>query len=270
MQRKLDAQSAVGTKIVIYLQQMFALVEADVRKLRHDPSELFTRMVQPVIWLLIFGQAMTHVKAIPSGNVSYLDYMAPGILSQSILLISIFYGISFIWERDKGVLYKLLVTPTPRLVLVFGRAMAAGVRALSQVVIVYLISFFVGIHLRFDPLALLGVLLMALIGGGVFSCLSLIVASIVKKRERFMGVGQAITMPLFFASNALYPIEIMPGWLQIFSLFNPLTYQVDALRHLMIVGEPCHFSLPVDFGVELIVLGILALIASYTCPKILY
>ncbi len=85
-----------------------------------------------------------------------------------------------------------------------------------------------------------------------------------------MGIGQVLTMPLFFASNALYPIEMMPKWLQIVALLNPLSYQVDALRSLMITGEVSSFGYFVDFGVGIIAFSILVIIATRIYPKILY
>jgi ABC-2 type transport system permease protein len=267
---KLGARFPILTKVALRFEQMTAIVEADLRKLRHDPTELFARMIQPVIWLLIFGQAMGKARAIPTGESSYLDYLAPGVLAQSILFISIFYGISLIWERDMGVLHKILVTPTPRFILVLGRAFAAGIRALSQAIIIYILCYFIGIHVSLDGFALVGVFIMVLLAAGIFSTFSLIVASLVKKRERFMGIGQVMTMPLFFASNALYPIDIMPTWIRILSKINPLTYQVDAIRSLMIVGETSHFGLGFDFTIEAIVFAILIAIASRLYPKILY
>ena len=251
-------------------EQILAIVEADLRKLRHDPFELFTRMVQPSIWLLIFGQAMAKTKAIPTGSLSYLDYLAPGILAQSILFIAIFYGIALIWERDMGVLHKILVSPAPRSVLVLGRSIAAGLRGISQIFIIYLLSLFLGIHLRWDLLAFIGVLASVMLGGAVFSTFSLIIASLVKKRERFMGIGQVLTMPIFFASNALYPLEIMPRWLQILSVLNPLTYQVDALRSFMVTGSATHADLIIDFLVGFLSFAVLVFIATKTYPKILY
>lgn len=256
--------------ILTSLQQIFAIVETDVRKLRHDPFELFTRMVQPAVWLLIFGQAMDKAHAIPTGKLSYLDYIAPGILAQSILFMAIFFGIALIWERDMGILHKILVTPAPRVTLVVGRAFAASIRGLSQVLMIYLLSFLIGIHLRLEFWPFCGVIATVMMAGAVFSTLSLIVATIVKKRERFMGIGQVLTMPLFFASNALYPLELMPGWIRLLSLVNPLTYQVDALRSLMIVGQVSHFGLMTDFAVGAFAFGILVAIATPLYPKILY
>ena len=106
-----------------------------MQRLRHDRSELLTRAIQPILWLVIFGKTFSKIRAIPTGNVPYLDYLAPGIIAQSALFISIFYGIQIIWERDAGVLTKLLVTPTPRVALVAGKAFAAGVRAIAQAVV---------------------------------------------------------------------------------------------------------------------------------------
>lgn len=270
MRSKLGGRFLGWTKWLLILQQGIAIVEADLRKLRHDPFELFTRMIQPAIWLLIFGQAMANIKAIPVTETSYLDYLAPGLLAQSVLFIGIFYGIALIWERDMGILHKILVTPTPRSILIVGRAISAGIRSLSQVLVIYLLSFLLGIHLCFDPLALLGICAMVVIGGATFSTLSLIVAAIVKKRERFMGIGQVLTMPLFFASNALYPIDMMPSWLRTLSLINPLSYQVDAIRYFMIIGETSRFGLYTDFGISFLMLCMLVAIATPIYPRILY
>lgn len=250
--------------------QTWGIVEADLRKLRHDPSELLFRMTQPIIWLLIFGQSIASASIVDFGQASYLDYLAPGVLAQSILFIGIFYGIAIIWERDMGALHKILVTPVPRVLLVIGRAIAAGVRGLSQVVVLYILSLLLGIHVRLEFFPVLGVIALVVAGAALFSTFSLIVACIVKKRERFMGIGQVMTMPLFFASNALYPITSMPHWIRILSTVNPLTYMVDGLRSLMIVNEVSHFGLLIDFAVVLGVFALLAWIATILYPKILY
>ncbi len=222
----------------------FCLVE--VQKLSHDPIELVTRAIQPALWMLIFGQTFSQLRAIPTGDVPYLAFLAPGIVAQSALFISIFYGIQIIWDRDAGILNKLMVTPSPRAALITGKAFAAGVRAVSQVVVIVLIALLMGVAISLNPLNLLGVVVATVLGAAFFSCLSMVIAGIVRVRDRLMGIGQAITMPLFFASNALYPIDIMPPWLKVISRVNPLSYQVDILRGLM-VGTPA--TLLLDFGV---------------------
>src|SRR5437879_12124034 len=93
-----------------YLRQTLAVAEADLRKLIHDPVELLTRMVQPVLWLLIFGQVFNRTRAIPTGGISYLDFMSPGILAQSVLFGAIFYGISLIYQRDLGIVKMFVIS----------------------------------------------------------------------------------------------------------------------------------------------------------------
>ncbi|MFJ2175037.1 ABC transporter permease [Streptomyces sp. NPDC101062] len=237
--------------------RVLAMCVVELQKLRHDRTELYTRAVQPALWLLIFGETFTRIKAIPTGGIPYIDYLAPGIIAQSAMFIAIFYGIMIIWERDAGILTKLLVTPTPRAALISGKAFASGVKALIQAVVVIVIAAALGVGLTWNPLRLLGVAVAVILGSAFFSCLSMTIAGIVLTRDRLMGIGQAITMPLFFASNALYPVAIMPGWLQTVSRINPLSYQVDALRGLLL-GTPSHLAL--DYGVLLgaAVLGIAA------------
>ena len=96
------------------------------------------------------------------------------------------------------------------------------------------VAALLGVAMTWNPLRLLGVVVVVVLGAAFFSCLSMTIAGIVLKRDRLMGIGQAITMPLFFASNALYPIALMPGWLQTISRVNPLSYEVSALRGLLI------------------------------------
>lgn len=223
-----------------------AMCVVELQKLRHDRTELYTRAVQPALWLLIFGQTFTRIRAIPTGGTPYIDFMAPGIIAQSAMFIAIFYGIQIIWERDAGVLNKLLVTPTPRSALVTGKAFAAGVKSLIQAVVVVVIAALLGVALTWNPLRLLGVAAAVILGSAFFSCLSMTIAGIVLSRDRLMGIGQAITMPLFFGSNALYPVAVMPSWLQAVSKANPLSYQVDALRGLLL-GTPAHLG--ADFAV---------------------
>ena len=246
----------------------FVIAELEVRRLRHDYTEVITRGVQPVLWLLLFGEVFSRARAIPTGGIPYLDFMAPGILAQSVLFVSIFYGIGIIWERDLGLTNKFLVSPTPRAALVLGKAVSAGVRALPQVVVIFVLATILGVRMRWSPLALLGLIAAAFTGAALFSTFSLIIACLVKTRERFMGIGQVMTMPLFFASNAIYPISMMPAWLQWISRVNPLTYEVDALRSLMVAGTVSAFGLGLDFAVLLGWTVVLVALGAKLYPRV--
>ncbi|MBC8830076.1 ABC transporter permease, partial [Escherichia coli] len=121
---------------VRFAAKTLAIADMEVRKLRHDPTELATRAVQPALWLLIFGQVMSRARLIETGGLPYLDFITPGILAQSVLFIAIFNGISVIWEKDLGIVHKFLASPTPRAALVLGKALGGGVRALVQAAVV--------------------------------------------------------------------------------------------------------------------------------------
>jgi ABC-2 type transport system permease protein len=176
----------------------------ELAKLRHDRTELYTRAIQPALWLLVFGVTFTRIHAIPTpGRLPYLDYLAPGVMAQSALL------------------------------------------AISQVVVVLVLAAVLGVTFRWQPLSLLGSVAAVMLGSSFFASLSMTIAGLVRSRDRLMGIGQAITMPLFFASNALYPTALMPGWVQAIARVNPLSYEVNALRQLLL-GLPGNLAM--DFA----------------------
>jgi ABC-2 type transport system permease protein len=251
-----------------FVSDTLALADVELRKLRRDPAELVTRAIQPALWLLIFGQVFARFRAIPTGGLDYLTFMTPGILAQSVLFIAIFYGISVIWERDLGIVQKLLVSPAPRPALVLGKALSAGVRGLAQGAIVYVLAFLLPIRLDLNVQHIFGVIVFIVLGSGLFSTFSLAVACLVKTRERFMGIGQVLTMPLFFASNAIYPIDSMPGWVRVVARINPLSYEVDALRSLMVKGGHTVFGLAVDGVILTVVFGLLVLLTARLYPNV--
>ena len=255
-------------RLADYLTQAAAVADTEVRKLRHDPSELMTRAIQPAIWLLLFGQVMAQVRGLGPQNGRYLDFLAPGILAQSVLFSAIFYGINAIWERDLGVLHRYMASPAPRSALVLGKAASSGVRGLSQAIIVYLLAATLGIRISYAPANVLGAAAMILVGSALFSTFSLVVACIVKTRDRFMGIGQVLTMPIFFASNAIYPIALMPAWLRAVSSANPLTYEVDALRALMLQGSASEYGLLVDFAILAAFTAVFTVIAARMYPRL--
>jgi ABC-2 type transport system permease protein len=258
------SRSAIGA----FLTQSLAIAAVELKKLIRDPTELLSRGVQPVLWLLVFGQVLGRARGIPTGGTSYLAFMTPGILAQSVLFSAIFYGIAVIWERDLGIVQKLLVSPAYRGALVFGKAISAGLRGIAQAMIIYGLAGLMGIGLRLEPGPVLGAVVAVVLGSAVFSAFSLLIACLVKTRERFMGIGQVLTMPLFFASNAIYPVALMPDWLRGIARLNPLTYLVDALRGLMIQGGESVYGLGLDFAVLLVVLVALLVGAARLYPSL--
>jgi ABC-2 type transport system permease protein len=243
-----------------------ASAQAEMRKLRHDHLDIVTRSVQPLLWLFIFGTALRHNHALTLGRLDYRAYLAPGVMAQAAMFIAIFFGLAVIWERDVGQLQRLLATPQPRSAIVLGKAAGACVRALVQAVLLLAVLAVADIPVRWSADGVIGTLVLLMLGTAAFACMSMLLAAGVKERERFIGIGQLIMMPLFFASSALYPLRVMPGWLHVIARVNPLTYEVQGLRQ-MLVGVGGAGELWLDF---LVVAGFLVLMlvaATRAYPK---
>ena len=148
-----------------------------------------------------------------------------------------------------------------------GKALAAGVRGIFQGIVIVALALIIGVNLRFDVLDVLGVLAVAVLFAMCFASLSMILASLLKTRDRMMGIGQAITMPLFFASNAIYPVSLMPTALQYVAKVNPMTYVVDAMRAMLLTGD--YSSLPTDIFALLVSTTVMIAIASLTLKRLI-
>jgi ABC-2 type transport system permease protein len=228
-------QATPGAAALDFFKKTLTIAEWEVRKLRHDPTDIITRTVQPMLWLLVFGEVFTRIRAIPTGYPSYLDFLAPGILAQSVL----------------------------------GKALSAGARALPQAAIIYVLALLLGVHMNWNPLALLGVVVVVMLGAACFSTFSILIACLLRSRERVMGIGQVLTMPLFFASNAIYNISLMPSWLQVVARLNPLSYMVDALRAMMLAGGHSTVGFGADFAVLLTTGVALVALTAHFYPRVI-
>lgn len=260
-------ERSIKTSVFEFATQAFAVANAEFVKLKHDPLELVMRAIQPTLWLVIFGSVMGRIRGMDVGSINYQDFLAPGILAQSVLFAAIFYGISAIWERDFGIVHRYLVSPASRTAILLGKQFSASIRGLSQAVIIYVIALVMGLGISFHPLKVAGVILLVSLGAGLFASLSLIIASIVKTRERFMGIGQVITMPIFFVSNAIYPLDLMPRWIKVVAAVNPLTYEVDGLRMLMLRTTVNPAALARDFSVLFVISIVLLAIGTRLYPR---
>jgi len=251
-----------------FLRKTGVIFEFEVRKIAHDPIEVLVRVVQPILWLVIFGSVFTQYKAIPiPGDYTYRAFITPGIMAQSVMFTSIFYGISITWDRDSGILSKLMVSPTSRTSIVLGKALSAGVRGIIQSMVIVIVALALGERFDIGPLNILGIVLVIFLMATCFASMSIFIASFMKNRERFMGVVQLIMMPLFFASNALYPIKIMPTALQYVAKGNPLYYVVDSLRSLLLTNDLS--SLPFDLGVLFVITVIFVLAGTWGLKRLM-
>lgn len=273
MQPELAAPPRGGNKTgssADFFRVVFAILEGELRKLLHDPLEMLSRVTQPVVWLLVFAPVFSSLRQMPTGGIRYQDFIAPGILAQGVLFISVVYGINLLWDRDIGLLQRYLVSPASRRALVLGKTLASGLRNLPQAVVIYALAAATSMKVRWHPFAILAVLSLVVLGSALFCALSLVAACIVKNRDRFMAINQMLTVPLFFASNALYPVAMMPNWLRRFSSLNPLSYLVDGLRSAMLSQARSVYGLKMDFAVQIGGLAALVTLAAWLYPRVEY
>jgi ABC-2 type transport system permease protein len=228
-----------------YVTDIGTFAEFELRKLKHDPIQILVRTAQPALWLLVFGPILSGFRIIPTDDLTYLQFMTPGVVAHSALFVSIQYGLSLIRERDVGVLNKILSTPASNSAIVLGKAVSAGLRGILQAVVVVALAAAIGVRFSIEPVALLGMAGVVVLLGMCFASVSMIMAAILRRAERTMGLTHGITTPLFLASNAIYPLSIMPEWLRAIALANPLSYAVEALRALLLTGKLA--TVPMDF-----------------------
>ncbi len=158
-------------------------------------------------------------------------------------------------------------SPIPRYSIVLGKTLSAGVRSVIQALVVFILAVIIRVHLILTPVSIIGVIVLIVLTGMCFSSLFIFLASFFKTRERMMGIGQAIIMPLFFASNAIYPIDIMPTWLKAIAHINPLSYIVEAMRALLVTADYSRIAL--DCGVTVLATAVLVTLASTSFSRII-
>ncbi len=255
----------VAVKPVRWITHAATIFEIEARKLTKDPWEMVIRAIQPLLWLTIFGSAFAKVRLLP-GSDDYASFLAPGILAQSVTFAAIFFGITLIWEKDLGLTQKYLASPLARSALVVGKLSAAGLRGIIQGVVILAAAGLLGAHLDLGFGAILGTLAFTVLGAAFFAGLSMGIAALLRTRDRMMGMGQLITLPLFFASNALYPIDLMPDWLKVVALGNPMSYLVDGFRGFLAPVHAAHLGL--DAVVLVGATVVMTMIATWLYPRL--
>jgi len=198
---------------------------------------LFT-LVQPLIWLLIFGQLFKNMyQASTAPGQHYMDFLVPGILVMTVLFGSSWSGVSLLREINAGTVDKMLVAPVSRAAIVFSRILHSAVQVVVQTLIILLVSWAIGTTINSNPLhLLLGMIIIFLLGIS-FAAISNGLAIVMQREEPLVAIGNLMTLPLMFFSSALVPASFMPTWIQYVAKINPIDYAVDSVRATM-VGAP--------------------------------
>jgi ABC-2 type transport system permease protein len=235
-----------------------ALTMRELKKWYKQPVVLLISIIQPIIWMGLFGKAFNLTALAPSGSggafqqlfgtSDYFSFMAVGMMSFVVLFATMFSGMSIVWDRRLGFLNKVLSTPVSRGSIVLSKVFNAVTRALIQCAIVLLAAMVIGLKVypKFNPLYLLGVFAALFLMSVGLSSLFVLIGIRSTRWETQMAVMNLVNLPLLFASNALFPTKLMPSWLSTFAKINPVTYGTDVARQ-MILTSPNWSALAGDF-----------------------
>ncbi|MGP0063765.1 MAG: ABC transporter permease [Isosphaeraceae bacterium] len=190
---------------------------------------------QPLLYLLILGQGIANGMTLNRApGVSYLQFMFPGILGMSVLFTSMFSAMSIIWDREFGFLKEVLVAPVPRWAVAVGKVLGGATIAVFQSMIMVVLAPFAGIYP--SPQMAVELLLLCFLIGVAMTSLGTAIAVRMRSMQSFQMIMNFLVMPLYFLSGAMFPLNSAPAWMQTLMVLNPLTYGVDALRHIVLSG----------------------------------
>lgn len=270
------------------LHGLWALTNRDLVKWYKNPVQLIISLVQPIVWLGLFGKAFNIAGLIPTnipgvsaaeidlasfGTTSYFSYLAGGMLAFIILFTAAFAGMSVVWDKRFGFMNKALSTPVGRGSIVVGKILQSTVRSLIQAAIVLVIAIVLGMDTaNLSALTIGGSFVMLFLMSFGLSSLFVMLALRSSDWQTQMAIINLLNLPLLFASNAMLPVKIMPDWLKTVIRFNPVSYAVDGVRQMLLgtgsaaasaagytVLAPLwvDFSVLVGFAALLSVLGII-------------
>jgi ABC-2 type transport system permease protein len=238
------------------LMGIFAVWWREFKVFQREKSRIVSSIVQPIMWLFIFGTGIGAT--VNMSSVNYQDYIYPGVLTMSVLFGSVFFGLYIVWDRKLDVLKAVLVAPVSRISIFLGKVLGGCTDVMLQIAVLFLFSFlFPAVNLWGIPQALL----LLFITSVALVSMGLALGSLLESLEGFQVISAFLVFPLFFLSGALFPIDDkLPAWLTGLVKLNPLTYAVDGVRGALLNINVFPFYL--DFGVIVIFAAIMLLLGS--------
>ena len=238
------------------LQTVYIMWLRELKKFSRSHSRIIGALGQPILFLFALGYGFGGIFQ-AAGQGSYIQFLAPGVISMAIIFTSIFNGMQIIWDRQFGFLKETLVASVSRSAIMLGRTLGGATVATAQGCIVFALTLLFGFHPHNWALVVPAVLVMFLIAS-LFSALGITVATFVKDMQGFQLVMNFLVMPMFFLSGALFPLTNIPFLLRAVATLDPLSYGVDGLRMLLI--NVSHFGIARDvtllFSIAIVFLGL--------------
>jgi len=250
------------------LKGIYALWYREFKVFLRERSRVISSIINPLLWLLIIGGGLGS--AVNFGNINYQTFIYPGILIQTALFSSIFFGVYIIWDKKIDFMKEVLVAPMRRTSLFIGKILGGSTDTLLQIIILLIIGLvFINIGLLpglnlniFSIFLTLAFLLVTTVG---LISIGLIIGSQMESPEGFQLIISFLIFPMFFLSGALFPISNLPPWLAPFIFVNPVTYSVDGIRGILLGFS--QFNTAFDFGIVSLFSLIMIFIGTYAFKK---
>ncbi len=218
---------------MIQLRPIYVICVREFIKFFREKSRLLGTLARPVLWLFVVGNGMSALVK-PHAGLSYLQFIFPGMIGMTILFASIFSSISIVWDREFGFMKEMLVAPISRLSIVVGKAVSGTLISVAQAIIILVLIPFLGIHL--SALQFVEVAAVSVLVSFCITSIGILIAARLTSFDGFNIIMNFLVMPMFFLSGAMYPVSSMPPALRQLTHANPLTYGVDAFKHVLL-GE---------------------------------
>lgn len=235
------------------LYAIYVVVAREVIKFVRERGRLLSTLARPLLWLFLVGGGMSRLVS-PDMGIPYMQFIFPGIIGMTILFSSIFSSISIIWDKEFGFMKEMLVAPISRFSIVIGKALSGTVVSTLQAMMILLFFPFVGLKLNFFQI--LSILSISIILSFCIASLGILIASFYENIESFSVIMNFIVMPMFFLSGAMYPVKILPPFISFFTKLNPLTYGIDALKHMTFEDKGLlSHDFPLELNIAVIILS---------------
>jgi ABC-2 type transport system permease protein len=194
-------------------------------------AQTMTWLVQPLLFLFVLGSGLQSLAAPSTDGVDLKTFIFPGVLCIAVMFTGMISAASLVWDRELGFLREMMIAPVSRTSILLGKCLGGATIAASQGVIVLALAGLVDVP--YDPVMLLGALGLLVLLSFTVTAFGVLVAVSIKQAQTFTWIMQLAVFPMVFLSGALYPVTGLPAWLEVLTQINPLTYAVDAMRHLV-------------------------------------
>jgi ABC-2 type transport system permease protein len=214
------------------------MIGRQLRNLFRQPIWIVIMLIQPMIWLVLYGQLFSKVPSLRGGAGSYVEFLAPGVIVMNAFFGSTWSGMSMIDDLDRSVIGRFLTTPVSRLSIVLSQIVRAGIIAVVQALVILLVGLALGVRVHGGPLGWLVVFLTAMLLACAFGGVSQGLALLLRREESMIGVANFVSLPLMFLSTILISRSTMPDWIHTASRFNPVDWGAVAARNAVVYDGP--------------------------------